>query len=76
VEIRLHPDAEQEFLHELQYYDSISEGLGSKFFNNIDAAFEGIRSTPHLAHNRGDGIYSIRVNHFPFSIFYRVVNKK
>ncbi len=69
-----HPEADLEFNHELLYYGKISEPLSIQFFESVDAAIIGIQKYPKVSHNRGGGIYSVRIKNFPFSIYYRVVS--
>ena len=74
MEVRLHPLADDEYWNEVWYYERISSELADKFKIAVDKTIKQIEKNPFLCHNRGDGIYSVRVKGFPFTLFYEVLS--
>jgi plasmid stabilization system protein ParE len=72
VKVIFHKIADDEYWQQIDYYQKIDDLLAERLINSIDLVIDGIASNPYLCHNRGDGIYSVRVRGFPISIFYKV----
>ena len=48
--------------------------LGNKFKSSVHLVLGGLSLNPYLCHNRGGGIFSVRIKGFPFSVFYCIEN--
>ena len=70
--LKLHKKAEKEALSSFKYYSKINESLGTRFRDEMDDRMIAISNNPFLCHNRGGGIYSVRLKTFPYSIFYKI----
>lgn len=66
-----HPEADEEFQYEIDYYESQEEGLGARFRAAVEFAAERIRAQPSFF-----PIYEATpcrecpVRRFPFAIYY------
>jgi plasmid stabilization system protein ParE len=76
MDVIFHPLADDEYWDQVDFYNTISSNLSKRFESSFDDVIIGISTNPHLCHNRGNGIYSVRVRGFPFSIFYKLSNGK
>ncbi len=72
MRVILHKKAEKEAIAEFKKYAGVSAQLASMFRDELDAKVEAISSDPFLCHNRGGGIFSVRLKVFPFNVFYKV----
>jgi len=73
----LEPDARAEFDEAHRYYESVRTGLGKKFRIEVGESLNRIRRSP-LSRSivyRPD-VRRVLVSKFPYSIFYRVVEKQ
>ena len=75
MNVIFHPIADDEYWNQIDYYGKISESLGDRFEQSVDKVITGIVNNPYLCHNRGEGIFSVRLKGFPFSVFYRLNGK-
>jgi len=76
MEVIFHPLADDEYWDQVEFYQSINEKISIKFQASFSELIEGISRNPYLCHNRGNGICSVRVHGFPFSVFYKLANGK
>lgn len=67
-----HPDAEQEFLQAIDYYEECKPGLGEEFSLEILAAINRILSHPGAWPEAGQDIRRCLANRFPYGIIYNV----
>jgi len=72
MNVIFHPLAEDEYWDQCDYYRGIDVDLGNRFECAVTVVIDGIALNPYLCHNRGDGILSVRVRGFPFSVFYAI----
>jgi toxin ParE1/3/4 len=66
----LSPDAELDIDQAVQYYDSVSKGLGLEFINVIDKYFTQILQVPTASVIKYDQVRVKPVKVFPFTIHY------
>ena len=71
MKVLLHPLADDEYWNELSYYSAVNAELGSRFTDSMDLVLHAISQNPFLCHNRGNGIFSVRIKGFPISVFYK-----
>ena len=48
MRLSFHPEAEQELLHSITYYENKSAGLGTEFLEEIGKTLDLIKSFPEL----------------------------
>jgi toxin ParE1/3/4 len=64
------PEAREEFLAAVEYYDTVAPGLGEEFTADVETAVSRIRSFPrHGSPSAGDA-RRILLTRFPFDIVY------
>jgi hypothetical protein len=66
----LSPEAELDIDQAVQYYDSVSKGLGLEFINVIDKYFFQILQVPTASAIQYDQVRVKPVKVFPFTIHY------
>ena len=64
--------ADKEYWHEVNYYSDIGNELRKLFVGSLDKTISEIGANPFLCHNRGNGIFSVRLKGFPISVFYKI----
>jgi plasmid stabilization system protein ParE len=72
MDVRFHPLADAEYWHEVHHYSKISEELGTKFTKAVADTIDRLERNPYLCHNRGDGVFSVRIKGFPFTLFFEI----
>lgn len=71
MSIALLPQAENEYLAAIEWYERQGEGLGAEFSQEVEKSFDRISSAPERYRLAGKLLRVIRVDRFPYSIFYR-----
>ena len=66
----MHPEAREEFLAAIDYYNDAEHGLGMAFYTEVESAIALIESYPDLWTEIGGGIRRCLVRRFPFAILY------
>ena len=66
----MHPEAREEFLAAIDYYNAAEHGLGMAFYTEVESAIALIESYPDLWTEIGGGIRRCLVRRFPFAILY------
>ena len=66
----MHPEAREEFLAAIDYYNEAEPGLGMAFYSEVEAAIGLIENYPDLWTEIGDNIRRCLVRRFPFAILY------
>jgi len=66
-----HPDARDELLEAITYYDRKEPGLGAAFLNEIEEAIQGICDSPQTWPRLGGNIRRCRARRFPYGVLYR-----
>ena len=67
-----HPHAEKELEEIENYYDSIREGLGDRFRNDVEMAISRILKFPNGWQPLSHIVRRCRLNSFPYGLIYRV----
>lgn len=75
-EIRFLKVAEQEFDETVQYYNSESPGLGSKFLVEAIKSLERIQQFPEAWHPFTKNTRRCQIRRFPYGIIYQILEKE
>jgi len=67
-----HPHAEKELEEVENYYDSIREGLGDRFREEIETAISRVLKFPNGWQPLSPVVRRCRLNSFPYGIIYRI----
>ncbi len=70
-----HPEAEEEFLHAIEYYEECRKGLGYEFSQEVYLAIQRALLYPLAWQELGDGIRRALVHRFPYGVLYSVEAK-
>ena len=66
----MHPEAREEFLAAIDYYNEVEPGLGMAFYSEVESAIVLIENYPDLWSEIGRGIHRCLVRRFPFAVLY------
>jgi hypothetical protein len=66
----MHPEAREEFLAAIDYYNEAEPGLGMAFCSEVEAAIGLIENYPDLWTEIGDNMRRCLVRRFPFAVLY------
>ena len=66
----MHPEAREEFLAAIDYYNEAEPGLGMAFYSEVEAAIGLIENYPDLWTEIDDNIRRCLVRRFPFAALY------
>ncbi|MDO8963734.1 MAG: type II toxin-antitoxin system RelE/ParE family toxin [Coriobacteriia bacterium] len=72
VHLDVHEDADRELEDAADYYDRESPGLGSALIDEVELAYDRIRSTPLAAEEVDPGIRRLVLARFPYNLIYEV----
>jgi plasmid stabilization system protein ParE len=67
--------AEEELAEAYQWYEKKQRGLGNRFLQAVERAFDDIRARPLSPAVVFDDVRRVRVRRFPYGVYYRVVNE-
>ena len=67
-----HPDANAEFNHAVEYYDTCTEALGLDFATKVHASIERILAHPTAWTEIETDVKRCLVSRFPFGVLYSV----
>lgn len=70
MRFRYHPEAEEELLHSIRYYESKAEGLGAEFLDEVEKTLALIQSFPDLGTLLTEADRRMLVERFPYGIIY------
>ena len=74
--IRFHPEADDEFVEQINWYDKEVEGLGTEFFYEVWEAIENyILKSPQTWPFYFENYQRYVLSRFPYSIVYREYEK-
>jgi toxin ParE1/3/4 len=73
--IRLHPEAEKELWHAVDFYESVRAGLGLDLEEEIRHAFAAIEESPQTYPQRNYGTRIKILQRFPFAIYFLEIQK-
>ena len=66
----MHPEAREEFLAAIDFYNDAEPGLGAQFYAEVEAALVLVEAFPDLWTDIGGGIRRCLVRRFPYAILY------
>ena len=69
--LELHPEARNEYLASVEWYERQVDGLGTEFSLEIEKTFDRILADPERYRLADKVLRVIKVQRFPYSIFYR-----
>lgn len=67
---RYHPEAEEELLDSIRYYEGKSEGLGAEFLDEVEKTLALIQSFPDLGTLLTETERRMLLERFPYGIIY------
>jgi len=70
MRFRYHPEAEEELLHSIRYYESKALGLGAEFLDEVEKTLALIQSFPDLGTLLTEADRRMLVERFPYGIIY------
>jgi hypothetical protein len=68
-----HPEAEAEYLSEVEYYSRVSADLGLRFFKEVESAIARARQLPETWAPLPGNLRRIQPRRFPHSVVYEVM---
>ena len=66
----MHPEAREEFLAAIDYYNNVEPGLGMAFYAEVESAIALVETYPDMWTEIGDNIRRCLVRRFPYAILY------
>lgn len=71
--LQIQPEALQDIIETVEYYNSIQTGLANKFITQLESDLAKVCGSPniHINHN---GVYKFKLSKFNFLIYY--INEK
>ena len=73
MKVEYHPLSAEDLIEAKNYYDQQQLGLSRAFQSEVFLTIKRIRSTP-LLYTEVNGVRRALLEHFPFSIVYRLLN--
>jgi plasmid stabilization system protein ParE len=70
--VEFHPEAENEFLTAVSFYEESSPGLGERFSREVAQASERIAKFPQSGRQFGHRLQRVIVKGFPYALVYSV----
>lgn len=70
MRFRYHPEAEEELLHSIRYYERKAAGLGAEFLDEVEKTLALIQSFPDLGTLLTDTDRRMLVERFPYGVIY------
>ncbi len=71
-----HPEARQELLESIDYYNLQQDGLGQRLLDSLIEGLNRIKAHPNMYRKIAADWHQCRVPRFPFGLIYRVVNQR
>ncbi len=71
-----HPDAREEFLEAIDYYESCSSGLGLEFADEVYNAIQRVIHFPAAWSQFSENTRRCLTKRFPFGVIYQVLDNK
>ena len=66
----MHPEAREEFLAAIDYYNNAEPGLGMDFYTEVESAIALVETYPDMWTDIGGNIRRCLVRRFPYAILY------
>ena len=73
--IDFHPEAQNEFLSTIKYYNQKAAGLGDQFYDEVQTALALLRSFPEIGSPFQKSIRKFPLNRFSFALVYKYEEK-
>jgi hypothetical protein len=73
VRIALHPEADEEFSAQVDFYEHRESGLGQRFYRHVFDSLAWISENPSIPRER-QNIHRVNLTAFPFYIVYMIFN--
>jgi plasmid stabilization system protein ParE len=70
--LRFHPSVQRDTKKAIDYYASISEGLGDGFWSELLEALAEVERTPEAHHFDRSGLRRINLKRFPYNVLYLI----
>ncbi len=70
--VEFHPEAQDEFISAVQFYESQTAGLGLDFILTVQRAYERLLEFPATGAPFGRRLRRLLVPKFPYGLLYRV----
>lgn len=74
--LRFHPDTKLEISDSFQWYQAQSNGLGTKFIEELEDAFHSIQALPNTWPPMGKSHRRYILSRFPYSVIYTLMNEQ
>ena len=71
-----HPEAAEEFLYAIDYYEYCEQGLGYDFALEVYSTIQNILQFPQAWPKLDKSIRRCQTNRFPFGVFYSIGKNK
>ncbi|HJZ94146.1 MAG TPA: type II toxin-antitoxin system RelE/ParE family toxin [Gemmataceae bacterium] len=71
-ELIIDPEAKSDLAQARRWYDDQDPGVGRRFAQAVDAAFQRIKERPHLYPLVTEDVHFITPRRFPYVVYYRV----
>lgn len=75
-ELIVRPEASADAMEASRWYDERVDGLGARFLDQLNAAMISIRESPSSYPLYRHKIRRIRVNRFPYAVFFAVMESR
>lgn len=72
--VEFFPEAREEFMAEVTYYEAIRRGLGSKFASSVEKATSLIAAFPQAGSLYASGTRRVVIKDFPFWLIYKAAS--
>ncbi|MED5374362.1 MAG: type II toxin-antitoxin system RelE/ParE family toxin [Myxococcota bacterium] len=70
--LRFRPEAEDEYLHAVSWYEEQREGLGHEFIQAVESTLDFIEENPEMYPVIRGELRRALLRRFPFALLYRV----
>ena len=67
-----HPEADEEFIEAVTYYESCEPALGLDFSREVYASIQNAIDYPTMWPELDDGVHRILVHRFPYGVLYSI----
>ena len=75
-QLEFHPEVTNDIKGSYLWYEEQLQGLGNRFFNELEDSYTAIQNFPDTWANFQYGFKRYILNKFPFSILYKVTDEK
>jgi len=72
MNVRFHPEVDQEFIEAIAYYEECETGLGIDFLQEVYACIKKAATYPNLWPTIESEVHRCLVHRFPYGVLYSV----